>query len=100
MIDMGTTEMTAGVASIDTAVACEPLTVVPHAVAHAALADLVGSGVRRRPQGVRLTAATSFRAGGDVSPESGGTAVPMISGPIAWFHKSTGASVPGRRGGT
>jgi hypothetical protein len=108
VFDMGTIEMTTGVASIDSvvdsavdpAVACEPRTVVPHAVAHAATAGLLEPGVRRRPQGVRLIAATSLRTGGDVYPAGGATAVPMVSGPITWFHKSTRASVPGRRGGT
>lgn len=63
--------------TVGTAPSCAPVTVLPHAVAHATL-PVTYAGI---PAG--RTAALS-----------------MITGPIFDDHKCTGASVPGRRGGT
>ena len=64
---------------------------VPAAVARASV-PAPSARLRRRRVEPLLVAAVAPRTRGDVSPAN--------SGPIFDEHKSTGASVPGRRGGT
>lgn len=68
------------------ALSCVPATVLPASVA------VPSARLRRRWAEPLLVAAVAPRTGGDVSP--------AISDPIFDEHKCTGASVPGRRGGT
>ncbi|MBC3190272.1 hypothetical protein H7X46_04245 [Pseudonocardia sp. C8] len=72
------------------ALPCAPATVVPHEVAHAAIPASRKFGLRRRASALRV-AVTPLRAWGEVSP---------IPAAFVDDHKCTGASVPGRRGGT
>lgn len=75
------------------ALPCPPASTVPHAVAHATSGE-------RSWQGTEAVGGP-FRTRGDVfvRPAGKATVIAMRSGPIA-DDKYTGASVPGRRGGT
>lgn len=85
---------------IGPALPCAPATVAPHGVAHPATVASCESGLRRRRPAALLVAGTTLRTGGDVSPVSGDEWGVVSAGPIFDDNKCTGASVPGRRGGT
>ncbi|MFP5068626.1 hypothetical protein ACLFMI_03005 [Pseudonocardia nantongensis] len=86
--------------TVGTALPCAPVTVLPHAVAHATLPVTYAGIPTVRDERFRPAGAAT-RSGGQVSrPADRSAAISMITGPIFDDHKCTGASVPGRRGGT
>lgn len=86
--------------TVGTAPSCPPVTVLPHAVAHATLPATYAGIPAVRDERFRPAGAAT-RTGGQVSrPVDRTAAISMITGPIFDDHKCTGASVPGRRGGT
>lgn len=85
---MGTTDMTTG-ARIGAVLPCAPATV-----------PAARPEVRRRQPEVLPLAVHTLRTWGDVSLQGETDTTAAITGPTFDADKSTGASVPGRRGGT